>query len=406
MLSTQHKLDWNELHKVANVEAYLSHMEHLGIGADGVSQKVNRLETALKYRLMRCERADDTHFGIGMALTSIAMWQKQIRRDRSRKRHQRKELNAEESLSVEEIEMAVRCPRIWQHYRKTVMSVLQCHDVMPRDLELAIGAVMYLVMATSTSRPGACANFTIDEYNAGRTTEQGCLVCSVKEHKTGSMGSAKLTVGKEDIKALKDYVDYLRPKLLATRDSDLVFVRFEGKPVSRPRQLQEVMSRAFDVKLPSSVQIRKAIATEASRRMTAGDRRAVLGRMSHSEATHLLYHENLTSDGDAVRAHRLIKDLATSSTLETQPQPSSSSRSSKASSSSRSKASKDLAPRMRSRSASPTLSRSRSPSPIQTKKLKRQRWSQHLADKIEQEFATEIESAEEPWITLTGREDF
>ena len=146
VLSTQHKLDWAGLHDVKALEAFLQRLKDVGITADGISQK---LTEALNYRLLRCTSADATLFGINKAIHAIAEFQKPIRRKRAVLRHQRLEHRSGECLSAEDIQKAVRNEAMWKHYQQTVRRVLACNVATTRDLELSMGAVMYLVKGSS-----------------------------------------------------------------------------------------------------------------------------------------------------------------------------------------------------------------------------------------------------------------
>ena len=173
----------------------------MGIGPDGISQKLDRLLDALNYRLSRCTSADKTHFGIQKAIHCIGLWKKRLRKKRAEKRHARLELRSDARLTAEQID------RRWRTRvcgaRKVVRAVEGRGLVTPKQLELAMGAVMYLVMARSTSRPGAVANFTVGELERGKVQSSGCTVYSVKDHKTGTMGTAQLTLDGEDANTLR-----------------------------------------------------------------------------------------------------------------------------------------------------------------------------------------------------------
>ena len=231
--------------------------------------------------------------------------------------------------------------------------------VTPKQLELAMGAVMYMVMARSTSRPRAVANFTVGELERGKVQKNGCTVYSVKDHKTGTMGTAQLMLDVKDANTLRQYVSVVRPQLLGSNNSDLVFVRPGGRPVIKPRSLQEALSKAFGVTKPSATEIRIAIASEASETLDAADRRAVSRRMAHSVITHERYYEANVGASDAARAHQLVKEMGKKRVT-----------------------SPPLTP--------PTLS----PSP--TKKAKRQRFPEGLQKAIETAFAEEIASNTAP----------
>ena len=224
-------------------------------------------------------------------------------------RHARLELRSEARLTAEQVDETVKDKDMWSHYRKVVRGVQGSALVTPKQLELAMGAVLYMVMARSTSRPGAVANFTVGELERGKLQKNGCTVYSVKDHKTGTMGTAQLTFGGKDAKTLQQYVAIVRPQLLGSNDSDLVFVRPGGRPVSKPRSLQEALAKVFGVTIPSATQTRMAIASEASETLDAADRRTVSRRMSHSNITHDRYYEANVGASDTARAHQLVRDM-------------------------------------------------------------------------------------------------
>ena len=151
----------------------------------------------------------------------------------------------------------------------------------------------------------------------------------------------------------------VRPQLLGSNDSDLVFVRPGGRPVIKPRSLQEAISKAFSVTIPSATQIRMAISSEAAETLDAADRRAVSRHMAHSIVTSERYYEANVGARDAARAHHLVRGMGKKTA-----------------------ANPTLTP--------PTLS----PSP--TKTAKRHRFPEGLQKAIDTEFAEEIASNTAP----------
>ena len=115
--SPQYKLDWAYLYDIERLEAFVSHLQRVGIGPDGISQKLDRLLDAVNYRLTRCTSADSTHFGIQKAIHCLGQWQKSLRKKRAMKRRARLELLSEARLTAGEVDEAVEHKDMWSHYR-------------------------------------------------------------------------------------------------------------------------------------------------------------------------------------------------------------------------------------------------------------------------------------------------
>ena len=101
------------------------------------------------------------------------------------------------------------------------------------------------------------------------------------DHKTGTMGRAKITVSKEIGRLLDIYVSHLRP-LLA--ESTLLFPN-RGRPIDHLSRHMAKLGKNHGIDVPTVTELRRAAATAVSNAGSEADREAVAAMMSHSVQT-------------------------------------------------------------------------------------------------------------------------
>lgn len=76
-----------------------------------------------------------------------------------------------------------------------------------------MGAMAISVLYLNWQRPGVAMNITCKEMKEGVRVDEDHYVVSVQDHKTGSMGPAKLTLDANLLEKLRAYVRHIRPQL-------------------------------------------------------------------------------------------------------------------------------------------------------------------------------------------------
>ena len=97
----------------------------------------------------------------------------------------------------------------------------------------------------NSQRPGAIVNMTISEVRAAvesqHTDEENTYwIVRVKDHKANITGTAKVVYKNDDIALFRQYLKYVRPKLLSGKTSVLAFPTPSGKPIQNLNQLTHI----------------------------------------------------------------------------------------------------------------------------------------------------------------------
>ena len=73
-----------------------------------------------------------------------------------------------------------------------------------------------VLLVSNHQRPGAITNMTCQELSQAREMKEGrdrFLVISVRKHKTGTTGRARIVVKNSQIEMVKQYAAHIRPRL-------------------------------------------------------------------------------------------------------------------------------------------------------------------------------------------------
>ena len=171
-----------------------------------------------------------------------------------------------------------------------------------RDVQLWL---MGCLLHANSQRPGAVANMTIRQCKKGTTGKSTGMIL-VTKHKTGTTGSAMITVKAPVLGFLVDYLEHLRPLL---PECELAFPNSRGKPFDHlSRQVKQLGDR-FGLTLPTATEARHAAATATAKKCTDQERDAVATTMSHSRQTQMAYYVNLKCKEEAERGFDILQGL-------------------------------------------------------------------------------------------------
>ncbi len=144
-----------------------------------------------------------------------------------------------------------------------------------RDHELPSTATYLLahaVMANSFQRPGAVINLTVQEFQDPKEETYSGGIIRVRQHKTKAQGSANLLMTEPLMKRMKSYLEVLRPLTMGTDITNKFFLKNGGKELDFMAKRIEVLAKRYGFCYVTSTDIRKAVATEATKNLNLEER--------------------------------------------------------------------------------------------------------------------------------------
>lgn len=317
------ELEWANVVNRKKLKLYLEKTESLGVGVEGRLTKLERLRDCLDY-LKHYHNEVDLKKEIEEIEIHLSKWKSVYRNEKQKLIVHRLEKMAELDLSLDAITQVVDNPEMWVKFEQTINDLKHGLAVTDETLKSAMGSVMISIVLKSYQRPGAVCNCTIKEYQAAQVTD-GILIIRVKEHKTDTHGTAKLTVDTPLKKHLDSYFKYVRPKLVSPgADIPNLFILPGGSKVSKLGNLVRFLQNNLDIQIPTCTMARKIAATNAARSMDDQSNALVSKQMSHSDAVGKRYYRAIGGQKDTALAYRKLEALRLGQQEQAEPQPSSS----------------------------------------------------------------------------------
>ncbi|XP_064389226.1 uncharacterized protein LOC135337261 [Halichondria panicea] len=202
---------------------------------------------------------------------------------------------------------------VWEFYRSVVATASHggAGVMDQRTLDSATYLLAHAVMVNSTQRSGAVISMTVDEFeNANKETclEGDVWVVRSHKHKTQAQGSATLIFTANLYKYTKDYQQFIRPHQLGTKETHTFFLTHGGKEMDHMARKEKVEAKKHNFQFVNSTEMRKAVATEATKHLDPEQRNIIAQQMSHSRYTEdLHYNKDIHTTKSAVEAYQLVK---------------------------------------------------------------------------------------------------
>ena len=136
-------------------------------------------------------------------------------------------------------------------------------------------------------------------------------VVRVRHHKTQITGSANLLLPEILMKQMNYYLNVLRPLRLGTTETNRFFLGHGGKEMDHMARRVEALSKRFKFTFVNSTEMRKVVATEATKNLDPAKRNLLAKQLSHSttvENHH--YNLDLHTTKAAAKAYELVQAAA------------------------------------------------------------------------------------------------
>ena len=156
-------------------------------------------------------------------------WKRQLRRQKKKLSLQQLDALSTSSLTLADVTKVVDNVKMWGRFDRAVKKARAGEDV--EDLKFAMGACAIAFLYKNWQRQGVVMNML--EYQEGLIINK-CLIVSVNEHKTGSLGPAKVTIDNQLMHRINAYQRHIRPHMSPSgEDIPQLFILPGGKPIKR-----------------------------------------------------------------------------------------------------------------------------------------------------------------------------
>lgn len=307
------KLTWTSLTNRVSLLTFFEKLTALEVGAEGRLTKMERLGDAFRYMrfCLHSQPNPNSQAQLGdidAAELSLSQWKTVLRREKKRLNMTRLERDSNQLPSFDTVSEVVDSKKLERTFNRIVEEKREGNEVGEEDLQLAMAAVAIPLMFQSSSRPGAVANMTIDEFERGSLADD-LFIVSVAEHKAGIKGTAKLMFPPTLLERANQYLQYIRPALVGNENIPSFFVLPGPRQIYKISNLSRFLGTKLGVNVPSATSVRKIGTTAVARACSKEELSLISRQMNHDRVTSENYYECIRSDSDAAIMFKTIEEL-------------------------------------------------------------------------------------------------
>ena len=305
-----------ELRNDDTLKANITKLEATGIGADGITMKLDRFLIGLRY-LSHLHRKECPAYleGIKVTVTQLQQWKKVFAKGKRALEADRLATFARKELKASDLPKVAENSKVVAFYFNIAEQAKRGQAIHPNDIALATGVVAAMLVFNNLQRVGAVQGMKADEVKCADFAdfaERGghqYLTVHVHEHKTASSGAAPVVAKDGDITILRRYQQSIRP-LITSSSEGYFLLTPAGKQLPHLNDLFQRLGKRFGIKFPTATTARKIGATEHARQGCSYSEAASLSRhMGHSLATSKKYYQATVAARDTITAFERIDAL-------------------------------------------------------------------------------------------------
>ena len=298
---------WTSLTNVARVKLFFEQLTADGIGSDGLTTKVERLQTALKY----CIRENSSGVSFDECtgtISRLSMWKSTFLKSKRSSQIER-EMCANREAESKYLSCIDGFFQSWQ-VQNFLKEVHQCQHLSDENVTYLATYLFASLTYKNWQRPSPALHLTLSEANEAVLIE-GKLTIHSRTHKTAhTYGPAILVLEGQDIDLFKMYMNSVRPNIPTSSTNTVALLTSNGRPLTHYRDLLLSLTRKLGLTmLPNFSTIRKAGATATVSSQGAKGLEIISEHMSHSRSTSERYYRMRKRDKGAVEAFQTIKNI-------------------------------------------------------------------------------------------------
>lgn len=140
----------------------------------------------------------------------MMIWKNSLRKEKRKLQANCLDALSRLPLNFNSVTAVIENKDMWRVFDRVICRLRAGEEVDTVSLKVALGAVTISSLYKSWQRPGVAANCTVAEFwNAVKVND--VFVVSVKDHKTGLMGPAKLILDHDIMAKIRLYRKHIRP---------------------------------------------------------------------------------------------------------------------------------------------------------------------------------------------------
>lgn len=288
------------------LDNYLSSLEG-EVKASTQNAKLNRIRQGISYLTLSLDQADlpkaERVFGL------IRNWAGVLATKARRDNRERLEDKSEQPAEFGEIDKYVQCQAFHRLHSKAVESVKKGTPVSSQDLHTITVWLAGVLLHTNHQRPSAICSITLHDFNRAKTVMEGHVkytTIRVVKHKTGTTGSAFITISGIMCRVFEEYVKYLHPLHPST---ELLLPNSRGKLMDHLSRYVAKSGMQQKIHLQIATENRSVGATQSARVCSSRQMDQVATQMSHSKRTQQLHYVSMKNREEAREGYKILADV-------------------------------------------------------------------------------------------------
>ncbi len=196
-----------------------------------------------------------------------------------------------------DVSAVVDCNGLWADFDITAEAIEAEEAVDDKQPGRATLAIAALLLYKSFARSGAVCNATVPEFKAVKQVRgegpggSDVFVFAVREHKTGTLGTAKLTMGEEDFERVSKYLLVIRPEIDPDETLPHLLVLPGPKQLDHLHRRIQRMCDRYNLDPPSATCARQAAAMQVQLQRGHAEVSLVTNGLCHTSAVSSRYYE-------------------------------------------------------------------------------------------------------------------
>ena len=312
---------WEDLCNKDNVLNFLAELERCGMGPDGRLTKLDNLQTGLRFVRLHIlgGKPNSNYPGVYEETYTmeelVSTYKRSIRKKKMKKNEERLAELSETPLELSEISKIVDCQPMLDDLHDLVRVAEVTGELDEEQLGRTTMILAALLLYKSWQRPGAVCNATLHEFRgASLVLGEGAggkdvYVLSVREHKTGVKGAARLMLDASDWPQLKGYVEHVRPLLDPEGKSPHLLLLPGCKQLDNVHHRVKRLGARYGFSAPTATKVRKIGATNVALRCGETEAKLITRQMSHTGHTQAKHYEGIVGTTHAASAFRSMEAL-------------------------------------------------------------------------------------------------
>ena len=292
---------WQSLLNIKKLKAFLAQLEKNGIGPDGITTKLDNIETAMKY-VWREQLIKDFPQSL---FDRISLWKTSYKKKKPALEIER-QVQPPSQNALLQVKVFLENTSLIKKITDIESKIVKNESLSDPEITQLVTYLFMCLAYKNWQRPSAIIIMTLSEAQSF-TENDGKLVLQCRANKTGkTYGQAVMVLEGNDIELWKLFFTKVRPAIQGVKD--VALITSSGFSLSHYRDLVKSLTSHFGIRsFPNIATVRKTGATAAVSSLTEESMEKISKHMSHSIATSKRYYRMRNRHSSAIAAFLDIK---------------------------------------------------------------------------------------------------